>query len=150
MVSSRRSRRSIISTLSLPIAGGVGLAIGLLIFATQPIRPSPIWRAIPGDGRGSWMAVVFFLGLLIFSRLSVFVLQAYHAREVLPTYSERKDAIGPDRGSSAGDPGGLGSPFFPENEVGSAECLANGRRDGRKLNGAMAKSPPPEPMEPRR
>jgi hypothetical protein len=51
-------------TVGHPIVGGVGLALGLLIFATQPLRPAPRWRAALVGAAGVGLAAVFFWGVI--------------------------------------------------------------------------------------
>jgi hypothetical protein len=58
-----------------PIAGALFLCIGILVFATSPLVPAPLWRSIPliviGLGIATGFGVELFLGT-VFSRLRVY------------------------------------------------------------------------------
>jgi hypothetical protein len=59
-------------TLWHPIAGGLFLALGLLVFATAPLEPPPLWRSIAVGIAGFGLAVGFAIGWVtetVFSRL---------------------------------------------------------------------------------
>lgn len=61
-----------------PVAGGLGLAMTLLVLATQPLRPGPLWRpslvAVVGLGCG----VVFFLAVAHNNPFAFWKLRQYH------------------------------------------------------------------------
>lgn len=61
-----------------PIAGGVALALGLLVLATQPLRPPPRWRAILLAVAGFGLAIGFFLAILNESPFLFLPLRRYH------------------------------------------------------------------------
>jgi len=47
-----------------PVAGGAGLALVLLVLATQPLRPAPLWRPTIVVLVGLGCSIVFFLALI--------------------------------------------------------------------------------------
>jgi hypothetical protein len=61
-----------------PVAGGVGLAAGLLVLATQPLRPAPLWRVALVLVAGLACAVVFFLAITHDSPFAYWKVRQYH------------------------------------------------------------------------
>src|SRR5262249_40516210 len=61
-----------------PVAGGVGLALGLLVFATQPLRPAPRWRAALVGALGLALAVAFFVALVEDSIFAAWKVRQFH------------------------------------------------------------------------
>jgi membrane-associated protease RseP (regulator of RpoE activity) len=61
-----------------PVAGGVALALGLVIFATQPLRPAPRWRAVLVALAGFGLAVIFFLAVAHDNPFAYWQLRRYH------------------------------------------------------------------------
>lgn len=61
-----------------PIAGLVGLALGLMVVATQPLRPAPRWRASVLGVGGLAMAVVFFLAIAQDNVFAYWQVRRYH------------------------------------------------------------------------
>jgi hypothetical protein len=58
-----------------PIAGILFLCIGVLVFATEPMEPTPMWRSIPLTAAGLGIAVGFGLAIAfgsVFSRWRVY------------------------------------------------------------------------------
>lgn len=65
-------------TFGHPVAGGVGLAMGLLVLATQPLRPAPLWRSALVTMVGLGCGIVFFLALVHDSPFAWWKLRQYH------------------------------------------------------------------------
>jgi hypothetical protein len=61
-----------------PVAGGIGVALGLLVLATQTLRPAPRWRAALVGITGFALAVLFFLAVTDDSVLPFWQLRRYH------------------------------------------------------------------------
>jgi membrane-associated protease RseP (regulator of RpoE activity) len=62
----------------LPVAGGIALALGLLVFATQVLRPAPRWRAALAAVAGFALAVAFFLAIVYDNPFAYWTLRRYH------------------------------------------------------------------------
>ena len=65
-------------TILHPVAGGLGLAGGLLVFATQPLRPAPLWREALVLVAGLACAAIFFLAVTNESPFTFWRIRQYH------------------------------------------------------------------------
>lgn len=65
-------------TVLHPVAGVVALALGLVIFATQPLKPTPRWRVILLGVTGLALAVFFFLAITQDNVFAYWQLRRYH------------------------------------------------------------------------
>lgn len=61
-----------------PAAGGVGLAVGLLVLATQSLRPAPRWRAVLVVVAGLACGTVFFLAVVSNNPFARWAVRHYH------------------------------------------------------------------------
>lgn len=66
------------ATVWHPVVGGAGLVIGLLVLATQPLRPAPLWRSVVVSVIGLGCGIVFFLALIYYSPFAFWKLRQYH------------------------------------------------------------------------
>jgi len=65
-------------TIWHPLAGVAGLALGLLVIATQPLRPTPRWRPILLGIVGLVLAIIFFLAIINDNFFSYWQVRRFH------------------------------------------------------------------------
>lgn len=66
------------STILHPIAGGLALAAGLIVLATQPLQPPPLWRGTIVLVVGLACAVMFFIAVTNEGPFTFWRIREYH------------------------------------------------------------------------
>lgn len=79
---------------ALPVAGGVCVALGLLVVGTGPLRPAPVWRSVVVAFVGLGAAVVFFLALAVFGPFDALTLRDYWPRHGGSNYGLVMHSVG--------------------------------------------------------